>query len=112
MSFYTVIETELKNKNLMLCALAELKNRGEIALFEVNEKKEIVKIDRDGDIINITKSKTGNYQVEGDARVVNAFSRRLKQIYAYESIKENLPSDFEIVEESEVAGEMKILLKG
>ena len=65
-----------------------------------------------GDIITIGKSKEGNYQVEGDARVVNAFSKRLKQIYAYESIKENLPLDFEIVQEKEVAGEMKIVLKG
>ncbi len=112
MSFYTVIETELKSEQFIICAVKELAKRGEIASFEVNKKKEIIKIDRDGDIINITKSKTGNYQVEGDARIVNAFAKRFKQIYAYESIKENLPLDFEIIEENEVGGEMKILLKG
>ena len=69
-------------------------------------------MDRDGDIINILKEKTGNYQLGGDNRVVNAFSNRLKQIYAYESIKDNLPLDFEIANETETGGEIHILLKG
>lgn len=112
MSFYTVIKTELKEKQYILCAVEEMQKRGEITVFEIGSKKEGIKINRDGDIIHINKSKTGNYQVEGDARVVNAFSKRLKQLYAYESIKENLPFDFEIAQETEVAGEIKILLKG
>ena len=36
----------------------------------------------------------------------------LKQIYALESIKDNLPLDFEIAQETEIEGEIKILLKG
>ena len=112
MSFYTVLETELKNRKYILCAVAALEKRGEIDSFVVNEKKELINIERSGDVITISKSKTGNYQVEGDNRVVNEFSNRLKQIYAYESIRENLPLDFEIVQENESAGEMKIVLKG
>jgi len=112
MSFYTVIKTELKSKKYLICALEELKKRGEITSFVSNERKETVEIDRDGDVINISKEKTGNYQIGGDNRVVNAFSNRLKQIYAYESIKDNLPLDFEIANESETAGEIHIVLKG
>lgn len=112
MSFYTVIKTELSNKKYLVCALEELKKRGEITSFVVNERKETVEVNRDGDIINIIKEKTGNYQFGGDNRVVNTFSNRLKQIYAYESIKDNLPLDFEIANETENEGEIQILLKG
>lgn len=112
MSFYTVIKTELKSKKYLICALEELKKKGEITNFVANERKETVEIDRDGDIINIAKEKTGSYQIGGDNRVVNAFSNRLKQVYAYESIKDNLPLDFEIASESETAGEIQIVLKG
>ncbi|MBI5492594.1 MAG: hypothetical protein HY893_06660 [Deltaproteobacteria bacterium] len=112
MSFYTVIKTELNNKKYIICALEELKRRGEIKNFIKNEKKETIEVDRDGDIINLSKEKSGNYQMGGDNRVVNTFSNRLKQIYAYESIKDNLPLDFEIAKENETAGEIQILLKG
>ena len=112
MSFYTVIDTELKEKRYIICAVEELKERGEISEFELIEKNDSIKIDRDGDIINVTRTKEGTFQVEGDARIVNAFSKRLKQLYAYSSIKENLPLDFEIVQEKELGGEMKIVLKG
>ncbi len=112
MSFYTVIKTQLNNKKYIVCALEELKRKGEITNFVNIEKKGSIEVDRDGDIINITKEKTGNYQVGGDNRVVNRFSDRLKQFYALESIKDNLPLDFEIAQEVESEGEIKILLKG
>lgn len=112
MSFYTLIKTELSSKKYLMCALEELKKRGEIKSFVANERKETIEVDRDGDIINILKEKTGNYQLGGDNRVVNAFSNRLKQIYAYESIRDNLPLDFEIANETETGGEIHILLKG
>ena len=63
-------------------------------------------------MITLSMEKSGNYQVGGDNRVVNRFSDRLKQIYAYESIKDNLPLDFEISKETETSGEIHILLKG
>lgn len=112
MSLNTVIKTEINNKKYIICALEELKRRGEIKNFIKNEKKETIEVDRDGDIINLSKEKSGNYQMGGDNRVVNTFSNRLKQIYAYESIKDNLPLDFEIAKENETAGEIQILLKG
>jgi len=112
MSFYTVIVTQLNNKKYILCALEELKRKGEITSFVHVEKKETIEVDRDGDIMNITMEKSGNYQVGGDNRVVGRFSDRLKQIYALESIKDNLPLDFEIAQETEIEGEIKILLKG
>ena len=111
MSFYTVIQTEIKDKQILICALEALKHRGEINEFSLNEQKETIEIDRDGDIVNIAKEKTGLFNMAGDNRVVSSFSRRLAQIYAYEAIKENLPLDFEIAEEIESAGEIKILLK-
>ncbi len=113
MSFYTKIQTELCNKKYLFCALESLKKKGEISAFVVNERKNTVEVDRDGDMINIVKEKTGDYNVAGDARVVRVFSDRLKQVYALETIKENLPLDFEIAKESEtVEGEIVILLKG
>lgn len=112
MSFYTVIKTQLNSKKYIICALEEMKRKGEITNFVNVEKKEKIEVDRDGDILNIVKEKSGNYQVGGDNRVVNRFSDRLKQMYALESIKDNLPLDFEIAQETEVEGEIKILLKG
>ena len=111
MSFYTVINTELSNMELIICALEELQSRGEIKVFDYNKNKETIEVDRDGDILNIVKERSGNYQVGGDARVAERFAQRLKQIYAYETIKENLPLDFEIATENEVAGEIRIMLK-
>lgn len=112
MSFYTVIETEMKSRRHVICALEELKERGEITSFVVNEKKETITIDRSGDIVSITLEKTGNYGVAGDARAVRGFSRRLAQMYAYAAIKDSMPLDFEIAQETESGGEIKILLKG
>lgn len=112
MSFYTVIKTELTDSKYLVCALEELKKRGEITSFVVNERKETIEIDRDGDIMNVIREKAGSYQLGGDNRVVSRFSNRLKQIYAYESIKDNLPLDFEIASEVETEGEIQILLKG
>ncbi|MBI5237491.1 MAG: hypothetical protein HY887_03605 [Deltaproteobacteria bacterium] len=113
MSFYTVIQTELKNRKYLLLAIEELKRKGEITNFAHNERKETVEVDRHGDIINVIRDKAGNYQVAGDNRVVRAFSDRLRQAYAYESIKDNLPLDFEVAKETETAaGEIMILLKG
>lgn len=112
MSFYTVIKTELSSRKYIICALEEMKRRGEIKNFVKNEKKETIEVDRDGDIINIAKEKSGNFELGGDNRVVNPFSNRLKQFYALEAIKDNLPLDFEIAKETEMAGEIQILLKG
>jgi len=112
MSFYTVLKTELKNKKYIIAALKEMEKRGELLKCEINEKKETMEVDRDGDIITVSRQKDGNYEVAGDARVVKTFSDRLKQIYALESIKDNLPLDFEIAQETESVGEIQILLKG
>jgi len=113
MSFYTVIKTDLSDRKYIICALEEMKKRGEITSFLVNERKETIEIDRDGDIVTIVKEKTGSgFELAGDNRVIQSFSNRLKQFYAYESIKDNLPLDFEIVRETEISGEIQILLKG
>ncbi|MFZ3073437.1 MAG: hypothetical protein WA162_09360 [Thermodesulfobacteriota bacterium] len=112
MSYYTEIKTELKNRHYILLALEELKKRGEITRYEQIEKKDSIKVDRGGDIMNVSMTKEGTVRVEGDARVVNAFTQRLTQMYAYMSIKENLPLDFEIAKETESAGSITILLKG
>lgn len=112
MSFYTQIKTELTNKKYIMCAIEELKKSGEITGFRVIEKKNKIEINREGDIINIFEGKTGNFEVAGDNRVINTFANRLKQMYAYESIKQNLPLDFEIAKETEVGGDIVIVLKG
>lgn len=112
MSFYTVIKTELNSKKYIICAIEEMKRRGEIRGFIKNEKKDSIEIDRDGDIVTLNKVGSGNAELAGDNRVVQQFSGRLKQFYALESIKDNLPLDFEIASETETAGEIKILLKG
>lgn len=112
MSFYTVIKTELSSRKYLICALEEMKKRGELTSYVSNERKETIEIDRSGDIINIIKEKTGSFELAGDNRVLQGFSNRLKQIYAYESIKDNLPLDFEIAKETETEGEIRIVLKG
>ncbi len=112
MSFYTVIKTEISSKKYVIAALEEMKRRGEISNFQINERKEKIEVDRSGDIINIGREKTGNFDVAGDARAVRSFTDRFKQFYAYEAIKDNLPLDFEISKETEAAGEILILLKG
>ena len=112
MSFFTVVKTELKNRELLIKALEELKERGEITEYEQIAHKDRIKVDRDGDILTLVLDRAGCYQIEGDARVVSQFSKRLKQIYAYVGIKEYLPLDFEVAEEKESAGSISILLKG
>lgn len=113
MSFYTVIKTEMSNKKYIICALEEMKERGEVTTFLSNERKDMIEIDRGGDVINVIKEKAGNsYELAGDNRVVQGFSNRLKQMYAYASIKDNLPLDFEIAKERETAGEIRLVLKG
>ncbi len=112
MSFFTVVRTELKNKELLIKALEELKERGEITEYELLPVKDKIRVDRDGDILTLVLDETGCFQIQGDARVVSQFSKRLKQIYAYVGIKEHLPLDFEIAEEKESAGSISILLKG
>ncbi len=112
MSFYLVLKTELSNRQYVLATLKEMQKRGEITSFRVDEKKERIEVDRDGDIIVISRGSTGNFEISGDGRIVRTFSQRFTQLYAYSSIKENLPLDLEIAEESEVAGEIKLLLKG
>lgn len=113
MSFYTVVKTELSNKKYIICALEEMRKRGEVTSFVENTRKETIEIDRDGDAITIAKEKSGaGFELGGDNRVVQGFSNRLKQLYAYESIKDNLPLDFEVAQENEAGGEIRILLKG
>lgn len=113
MSFYCVIKTELSNKKYIVSALAEMQKRGEITKYIINEKKEKIEVDREGEIVNITKEKeTNNFEVAGISRPAREIANRLKQIYAYESIKDNLPLDFEIAMETEQAGEIVIMLKG
>ena len=112
MSFYTKIETEIKNKTLLVCALEEMKRRGEITDFKSHVKTGDLKVDRSGDMLSITEEKEGNFQVGGDKTVATRFTDRLKQIYAYETIKENLPLDFEVAKETETGGEIKLILKG
>lgn len=111
MSFYCVIKTEIKNKRHLVAALEEMRKRGELTKHE-EKKKQTIEVDRDGEKIDIKPDKEGNYQVAGDARLVRNFSNRLKQMYALETIKENMPLDFELAQEVEQGGEIKILLKG
>jgi hypothetical protein len=113
MSFYCVIQTKISNKKHLIAALTEMRRRGELSSVEHNERKETFDIDRDGDKLKISQNrKSGDFEVGGDNRVVNRFANRLKQIYALEAIKDNMPLDFEVVEEEETGGEIHILLKG
>jgi hypothetical protein len=112
MSFYSEIKTELKEKRHIVAALEELKKRGEITIYTVIEKKDLITVDRSGDVMNIALTKEGTYRIEGDARIINIFAKRLTQLYAYEAIRENLPLDFEIVAETEREGNITLLLKG
>ena len=112
MSFYAQIKTELTNKKYILCAIEELKKSGEITGYRIIEKKNKIEINREGDIITIVQEKSGNFEIAGDNRVINVFSNRLKQMYAYEAIKQNLPLDFEIAKETEVGSDIVIVLKG
>lgn len=113
MSFYCVIKTELANKKYIIAALEEMKRRGDITTYSINKRKEEIEVDREGEIVNISREKQGvNFEVSGISRPAREIAIRLKQVYAYESIKDNLPLDFEIARETEEAGEIVILLKG
>jgi len=112
MSFYTCIKTKLDNRKYVVAALVEMKRRGEIVKYVENRKKETIEVDAGGDAVSVVREKSGNYGVAGDNRVVGRFSKMLKKFYALESIKDNLPLDFEITEEQESGGEIKLLLKG
>lgn len=112
MSFYTVIKTQVSNRKYVLAALAEMQKKGEIIKFAEDEKTEKIEVDRDGDKLTLSVGKDKNYQVGGDNRIARAFSDRLAQVYALESIKDNIPLDFELAEEQETAaGEVMLLLK-
>ena len=112
MSFYTVIKTELKNRKYIIAALTEMRKRGEITECEI-DRKGVINVDRSGDKVKIIESRDGSHELAGDNRVVQSLSNKLKQYYALESIKDNIPLDFEIASETETAeGEIKILLKG
>ncbi len=112
MSFYTVVSTELKNREYIISAITELVDRGEAHGYKIIEKNDNIVVERGGEKIVISVNELGEYQVEGDSRVVEAFAKRLKQMYAYASIKANLPLDFEISSEKEFAGDITLLLKG
>ncbi len=111
MSFYLKLQIQIDNKKYLIAALKEMQKNGELTRFEENEKKETIEVDRSGDVIKIIKAALGGYELGGDATVVKSFADRLKQVYALESIKDNMPLDFEIVEETESAGEILLLLK-
>ncbi len=111
MSFYLKLKVQIKNKKYLIAALKEMAKNGELSKYEENEKKETIEVDRSGDVIKIIKDKLGGYELGGDAHVVKSFADRLKQVYALESIKDNIPLDFEIVQETESAGEILLLLK-
>jgi hypothetical protein len=113
MSFYAVVQTELTEKKFIMLALEEMQKRGEITDFKIVGKNDSIEVNRSGDKITIKlDAKTGQYQFAGDSRVVNSFSKRFTQIYALESIRDNLPLDFEIEMENEIGGEINLILKG
>ncbi len=105
MSFYTVIQTEITDQKHLIMALEELKKRGEIRDYTTNVKLDEIEVDRSGDKIKIKSGETG-FELGGDKQVVERFGKRLKQMYAYASIMDNLPLDFEI------GGEINLILKG
>ena len=113
MSFYCVIRTELSKKKYIIAALAEMQRKGEITSFVVNIKKEKIEVDRDGEVVTVSRAnENSNFEIGGISRPAREISDRMKQLYAYESIKDNLPLDFEIANETEEAGEIVITLKG
>src|SRR3989337_908992 len=113
MSFYCVIRTELSKKKYIIAALAEMQRKGEITSFVVNRKKEKIEIDREGEVVTVSRvNENSNFEIGGISRPAREISDRMKQLYAYESIKDNLPLDFEIANETEEAGEIFITLKG
>ena len=111
MSFYLKLQVQIDNKKYLIAALKEMQKNGELTRYEENEKKGSIEVDRSGDVIKIIEAKLGGYELGGDATVVKSFADRLKQVYALESIKDNMPLDFEIVQETESAGEILLLLK-
>ena len=79
----------------------------------VSKKKEKIEVDRDGEVVTVSRAnENSNFEIGGISRPARGISDRMKQLYAYESIKDNLPLDFEIAKEIEEAGEIVIMLKG
>ncbi len=113
MSFYCVIKTELSRKKYVIAALAEMQRKGEITNYSVSQTKDKIEVDREGEVVTVSRTKeAANYEIGGISRPAREISDRIKQLYAYESIKDNLPLDFEISKETEEAGEIHITLKG
>ena len=113
MSFYCVIKTELSRRKYIIAALAEMQKKGEITSYEISKTKDKINVDRGGEVVTVSRiNEKSNYEIGGIARPAREISDRMKQLYAYESIKDNLPLDFEIAKETEEAGEIVIMLKG
>ena len=113
MSFYCVIKTELSKKKYIIAALAEMQRKGEITNYTLSKTKEKIEVDRAGEVVTISRTnENSNFEIGGISRPAREISDRIKQLYAYESIKDNLPLDFEIAQETEEAGEIFITLKG
>ncbi len=113
MSFYCVIKTELSKKKYIIAALAEMQKKGEITSYTVSKTKEKIEVDREGEVVTVSRTNENtNFEVGGISRPAREISDRMKQLYAYESIKDNLPLDFEVAQETEEAGEIVITLKG
>ena len=113
MSFYCVIKTELSRRKYLIAALAEMQRKGEITSYEISKTKDKINVDRGGEVVTVSRiNENSNYEIGGIARPAREISDRMKQLYAYESIKDNLPLDFEIAKETEEAGEIVIMLKG
>ncbi len=113
MSFYCIIKTQLSNKKYVIAALAEMQRKGEITGYSVSKTKDKISVDREGEVVTVSRvNEQSNFEIGGISRPAREISDRMKQLYAYESIKDNLPLDFEIAKESEEAGEIHITLKG
>src|SRR3989304_9964923 len=113
MSFYCVIKTELSKKKYIIAALAEMQRKGEITNYTVSRTKEKIEVDREGEVVTVSRgNENSNFEIGGISRPAREISDRMKQLYAYESIKDNLQLDFEIAQETEEAGEIFITLKG
>lgn len=113
MSFYCVIKTQLSNKKYIIAALTEMQRKGEITNYTLSKTKDKIEVDREGEVVTVSRvNEQSNFEVGGISRPAREISDRMKQLYAYESIKDNLPLDFEIAKETEEAGEIFITLKG
>src|SRR3989304_937354 len=113
MSFYCVIKTELSEQRYIIAAMAEMQRKGEITNYTVSRTKEKIEVDREGEVVTVSRvNENSNFELGGMPQTAREISDRMKQLYAYESIKDNLTLDFEIAQETEEAGEIVIMLKG